>query len=320
MTTRRRKIVRSVARRRAKPRKSQLAKRTHKRKFKNMKGGAVPTAAVMMSQPAVKPKTINMDGLVIKKKFKITNRETGGSTLLHTPVCYIIRERFTIGKDSIYLLFRVNCNILVLKEIVRIALGLDTIEQIPSLLLTKITEEEQRTIDQNDDVRTLFIKIYDSDMTRTGLKYKNVSTGNLPSGNLADESKYQKPISNNIESVHTLTESEQASINNADAIMERLRSKLSEYPNNTFECTEFVIPPNRFQIDGFHKIPVDMLLIRDLDYAYMLSTRRIENKCDTTGSNSEFCQKNRKADTFIHTFQFSREYDDYREKRKEDYY
>ena len=154
MTTRRRKIVRSVARRRAKPRKSQLAKRTHKRKFKNMKGGAVPTAAVMMSQLTVKPKTTNMDGLVIKKKFKITNRETGGSSLLHTPVCYIIRERFTIGKDSIYLLFRVDCTIEDLNEIVRIALGLDEIGQIPALLQTKINDENQRTIDSKNDVRT----------------------------------------------------------------------------------------------------------------------------------------------------------------------
>jgi hypothetical protein len=67
MTTRRRKIVRSVARRRAKPRKSQLAKRTHKRKFKNTKGGAVLPGYALISQPAVEPKTTNMNRLVIKK-------------------------------------------------------------------------------------------------------------------------------------------------------------------------------------------------------------------------------------------------------------
>jgi hypothetical protein len=267
----------------------------------------------MSSISAVKPKTTNIDGLVIKKKFKFINSETSEVTLYHEPVCYVIRERLT-PKDSIYLIFRVNCSLIVLNEIVRLALGLDKIEQIPELLQRKINDETKRTIYANDDVRRLFIKIYGSDVTLRGFKYKYVSTGKLFSGslavdleNLAQNVNPILPISTQItpDCVHTLTKSEQYSINNADAIMERLKSKLSAYPYETFKCMPFVIPPDPAE-EFEQEILVDMLLIRDLDYAYMLSSMKIKDKCDTTGSESETCKKikinKQKEDTIKRTY------------------
>jgi hypothetical protein len=235
-------------------------------------------------------------------------------TLHHKPVCYVIRERLT-PKDSIYLIFRVNCSLIDLNEIVRLALGLDNIEQIPELLQRKINDEydeTKRTIYANDDVRILFIKIYGSDVTLRGFKYKYVSTGKLFSGslavdleNLAQNVNPILPISTQIEPdcVHTLTKSEQYSINNADAIMERLKSKLSAYTDETFKCMPFVIPPDPEE-EFEQEILVDMLLIRDLDYAYMLSSMKIKQKCDTTGSESETCKKinKLKEDTIKRTY------------------
>jgi hypothetical protein len=124
MTTRRRKIVRSVARRRVKPRKSQNAKRTHKRKSRNivMRGGAHGDISLYSLPKISKPECI------ILKKVRIGFR------------------------DDLYLFFHKDITSDKILTIVRLAMGLD--DSFTSEFVPKYTDNTNY-----DELNDLFIKL-----------------------------------------------------------------------------------------------------------------------------------------------------------------
>jgi hypothetical protein len=234
--TRSRKTPRSVAKRRVKSRKSQNAKRlkTQKRKSRIMKGGGGDAKVYIIT------KNVSQENPVPTDEYQNVN-----FPLLQLPMCYIIRESVTI-RDPIYLLFKDNCTIDEIKEIVRIVLGLDSVEKIPKELLDAISKVNgksaedgkradllkikfKKQISDNENYETtfksLFIKIHGYVLSGLKYKYKYISTKTLSTDDTKLEINNIKP-----ERDYELTEQEQDSTQTADDIISRLSRAYSRTP------------------------------------------------------------------------------------------
>lgn len=216
--TRSHKSPRSVAKRRVKSRKSQNAKRlkTQKRKSRNMKGGGGGVKVYMIT------KEKSSANPVPEREYQHEN-----FPLLRLPMCYIIRESVMFGKDTIYLLFKDNCSIDEIKEILRVVLGLNRVEEIPTFLLDVIDTNLLEVKFENEDkefvttFKSLFIKIHGS----AGLKYKYISTKTLSNDETKLEINNIKPERDN-----ELTEPQRDSIKSGNDIISRLSSIFSKTP------------------------------------------------------------------------------------------
>ena len=277
-TTRRRKVSRSVARRRVQLRKSRNAKRlkTQKRKLRNMKGGIFDPAQYSQGININQIKSTDWHVYLISNQKDLKDKRLEDK-FKRFPFCYIIRKKETTGKDPIYIIFMNNCSNDDIRQILQIAFNCYNITNVSinnpaednspnvseleidseksNALLDKILGQYNTDTLDNNEFRSRFIKIHG---TAWGFKnYKFVSTGTLTKDQFSSVKLSELQVIPTID--NELTEEERKQILSADNIIGRLeyayKGRYIQKNVNEIEEPKIEEPPFEAAIrnEGYHR-------------------------------------------------------------------